>query len=199
MDTFGHQWRSQAHTPGTLLGDIGLFYGGIDSDQVIERLRDPSAIFAAVQQTVANATSCEALVGEFNLILFQPERPRFLTPFLEGRQSLFDPDGEEDPERARAVKANLQYLFWNLWDEDVDFDSPDLLEMYDLFVETHRAGQAAIAAGDSPERLERQCDGRLDPATGLNMRRDEMDPNYTIRAWQTVIFAFLVDHQFVLE
>ena len=202
LATVGHQWRTrgQPFTVPFLLGDIGLFYGGIDSDQVVERVRDPSAIFASVQQVVAGITSCEALVGEFSLMLFEPDHPRLLTPFLSGRESLFGPDGEEVPEVALAVKTNLQYLFWHLWDEDVDFDSPSFVEVYDMFVETLREGQAAIAAGESPVRLGQYCDGRHHPVTGMRLPEwDDTDPNYTIRAWQTVIFAFLVDHQFVLE
>ena len=200
LATVGHQWRSQPHKSPILLGDLGLLYGDIDSDQVVERLRDSSAIFASIQQVVANATSCEALPAEFQLLDFYPDRTRFLIPFIIGRDSLFDTEGEETPDITHAVKSNLQYLFWHLWNEEVDVEDPDLLEMYQLFVEVHAEGQRAIAEGESGENLTSQCNGRNDSLTGLSFpQSDDADPHYTIRAWQTVIFAFLVDHKFVLE
>ena len=61
-------------------------------------------------------------------------------------------------------------------------------------------GGAAIAAEDELPELFEHCDGRIDSFTGLQFPEwDNSDPSYTIRAWQTVVFAFLVDHKFVLE
>ena len=101
---------------------------------------------------------------------------------------------------ALTVKANLQHLFWHLWGESVGLDHPDLLEMYTLFRQTHTSGQNAIANGAVGVNLTEQCDGGRDSLTGLPFAEsDRADPHYTIRAWQTVIFAFLVDHKFVLE
>ena len=202
--TTGHRWRSRHHSASIpyLLNPLNLklLYGAIDSDQVIDRIRHSSAVFASIQQMVANATSCEASPAEFHLMDLEPQTPRLLLPFIDGRESLIGPDGEHDPEVSSAIKENLRYLFWHLWNEEVELTSPDLLELYQLFVELQISGQAAIASGEQSDLITTHCDGRVNLRSGLAFEVvDRSDPDYTIRAWQTLIFTFLVDHKFVLE
>jgi hypothetical protein len=202
--TTGHRWRpaNGPHTIPYLLDPLKLklLYGATDSDQVVDRIRHPSAVFASIQQMVANATSCDTTPAEFHLMDLDPDRPRLLLPFIEGRDALIGPDGAEDPDVAQAIKLNLQYLFWHLWDEVVELDSPGLLEVYQLFVRLQTNGQAAIEAGEQPDELTDHCSGSVDVRSGLEFEDvDQSDAHYTIRAWQTLVFTFLIDHKFLLE
>lgn len=181
-----------------LSADYNILYGGIDSDQVIERLTTPNAVMTNVIWRMANRAGCKLAAWQ----LSRPAEERLLLPFVEAETSPESADGTPQPEAVAAIKQNIQYLHKYLLDEQLDIDSEEVERTYQLFYETWQAGRDALASSAETDVLHWRCQALIDPITGEAYSLDERlqyDPHYTVRSWMAVFTYLLSDYRFIFE
>ena len=74
-----HDWGQQRHA---LASEYGTLYGGIDSDGIIARARDMTAVMAGVAKSHAVEVSCPVVLREFYLL---PDQQRLLFGGIDHR------------------------------------------------------------------------------------------------------------------
>jgi hypothetical protein len=195
----GYPWRESADDDDYLtdLDEYRIFYGGIDSDSVIERISDPNGIMANIAERMSNEVSCWNTARDF----VQPVALRNLFPFVEPGYEPEDENGFEIPAVTQSIRANIQYLHERMLGEFLDMNDPEIDRSYALFLEVWRDGKNGIASGDYEVQLPGECRANQDFWTGADYGNDriENDPNYTIRAWMAVTSYLLADYRFLHE
>jgi hypothetical protein len=84
--------------------------------------------------------------------------------------------------------------------ETLSSTDPEIERTYQLFVDTMRAGRAAITADTENSWLTWSCQARVNPATGEDLpmsQRIDQDPQYVIRSWMAVVTYLLSDYRFL--
>jgi len=197
----GHPWMEIA--PNGTAHDVGprylrraamfkLSYGG--TDQSIEgvkvRQRLPSSITARVVERMALMMSCIATSRDFD----KPAAQRLLFPHVEASLA---PSGTAAAADQQPILRNLQHLHERLLGERLALDSPELLATYQLLAQARTDG---LASGAGP-RLARPCANDVNVITGqaVTPAGTVDDPQYVVRAWQTVIAYLLMDYRFITE
>lgn len=176
-----------------------ILYGGIDSNDVTQRITEPNGIMANVQWRMANEMACRVTARDF--VTADPTQRRFF-PLVEPSFVPEDENGFVVTQGVDAIKKNIQHLHWHLLGERLPIDDPELERTYNLFYDTWKEGQTLLGAGEIGDRLTSRCRATSDFMTGEEYpeeRRISNDPNYTIRAWQAVITYMLADHKFLYE
>ncbi len=196
----GYPWREGYNNRSVLTSsqDYLIFYGGIDSDSVTERITDPNGIMANVGQRMANHMACVAGPRDFTL----PQAERRLFKLVEPAFIPEDENGFEIPQAVSQIKANIQYLHEYLLGERLAVTDPEIERTYQLFLETFREGAIGIAEAGYSDRLPSSCRVTRDFWTGEDLpqeRRLEQDPHYTVRAWMAVLSYLLSDFRFLFE
>ena len=192
ITTTGYEWGDK------LLDDYRLMYGGIDSDDVVQRLREPNGVIGAVAIRMANSVSCKATSLDFVL----PMEQRRLFPFVETTYEPFTDDGFAIPEVQERIKRNIQHLYLRLLGEDVSLNSTEVIEAYNLWLGAHEEGRRLIESDEVSEHLYYSCRSNDDPVTGESIPHElriNTDPNFTVRAWQAVLMYMLSDYKFLFE
>lgn len=170
--------------------DYPLLYGGIDSDSVIERAKEPNGIMAGVMMRMANEMSCKVTAWDFT----KPQAERRLFKLVNVDQVPISA-GNEVPGAVAAIKANIKHLHELILGERLADDDPELARTYQLFLDTWKELQAA-----NTTNLQYACQGRIDPNTGVALPMGTTindDKNFTIRAWGAVVTYLLSDWKFV--
>ncbi len=203
-----HGWRRTANTGYQSLGrhdgtkdayllqreQLKTLYGGMDGTFTGTKVRQRgvSSLSAAIVEHMALETSCIATVLDFD----RPASQRMLFGPLAKDQV---PSGGASPDV--GFLQTIQALHQRLLGVTVATDSPEVTELYALFVEVRAAGVAAIAAGKESATLERPCSGDVNLETGVTTPGSGIaqDPTYVIRAWQAVLATLLLDPRFTLE
>jgi len=166
-------------------------YGGVDQtfDGAKVRQRYPSSISARISERMGLMMSCIAATRDFDL----PVASRKLFPFVE--KSMATAANEA------AILQNIQHLHERFWGERVPVTDPEVLATFALLTKAQAAGKAAITAGTVRAQLDRPCANDVDLATGAarSPAGTTTDPDYTVRAWQTVIAYMLMDYRFLFE
>ena len=92
---------------------------------------------------------------------------------------------------------NLQHLHERLLGERLSLDSPELLATYQLLSQARTDGLSSGAG----TRLARPCANDVDVITGAarTPAGTVNDPQFAVRAWQTVIAYLLMDYRFITE
>lgn len=196
----GYPWRSNPNaTPYLLDGNYyRIFYGGIDSDTVIERIVAPNGVMANVAARMANEMACRAVPQDFA----KDAADRRLFPAVEISYEPEDPNGFPIPGAIEAIKENIRYLHARVLGEELFPGDPELDRTWELFYETWKEGKAKVAAGELDRSLPWNCRARADFFTGEEYpegRRVERDDGYTIRAWMAVMTYLLLDYRFLYE
>ncbi|WP_430462842.1 c-type cytochrome [Thalassolituus sp. LLYu03] len=184
-----------------------IMYGGMDSDSIIERIREPSGLTIAIQMRMATEMACRSTALDFT----RDDSERKLFPYVTVLTEPTNADGEEDANGVARIKHNIQHLHWVLLGERVDLNGEEVTATYNLFTSLLAQGQDMLAnrnsydprPGDYLEwdcraRWYRQADGRTDgdlPAESML----EADSNYTIRAWTGVLTYLMSDYRFAYE
>lgn len=172
---FGKPW-------GRLNDSYAILYGGIDSEEVTERLTDPSGAIGALQRILANDVACKNVAADFAL----PASQRRLFPGIE-------PDVvpmKDSPESEQKIRAAIVHLHQYVLGRDNQPDDPEVEQTYRLFV-------GIIDDAQSVERLE-PIESYFCKSTGQDGPRDP-DPHYTLRAWRGVVTYLLRQHDFLYE
>jgi hypothetical protein len=202
----GQPWR---FTPGgeDLLLDANayrIFYGGIDSDTVTQRITEPNGIMANVAKRMSNEIACWTTAADFT----RDAGDRRLFPFVDPSFKPEDNNGFEVPAASSAIRANIQFLHAKLLGEYVDQNSPEIDRTYALFLDVWKEGQRGLKAVDAETmtaeygaQLPGPCQATKDfwTDTELGERAITEDPNYTIRAWMAVMSYLLSDYRFLHE
>ncbi|MDJ0939365.1 MAG: HYR domain-containing protein [Woeseiaceae bacterium] len=124
-----YSWRGPNSNSG-LLGRHYLLYGGIDSDEVIQRTTSPTALIDGIQERVANQVSCERVASDLrNGGTLFPNVDETVTP---------DNGGEA------AIRQNLQFLHRHILGEDLAVDSAEIDATYQLFLDARALNESAI-------------------------------------------------------
>ncbi|MBT9556072.1 MAG: DUF1588 domain-containing protein [Myxococcales bacterium] len=198
--TTGYPWRSTPTAVDTLLdgGQYRLFYGGIDSDQVTQRITDPSGMMAAVQERMANEVACRAVSQDFA----RPAWERRLFPQVERGYQPVDANGFEVPKAIEAIRENIRTLHQRLLGETLPPGHEELEATWQLWHDTWEAGRADVAAGTQSASLSSTCAATKDWWTGATVPAEwavSKDDAYTVRAWTAVVAYLLTDPRFLYE
>lgn len=199
--TLGVPWKGEYDKRSYLLhkDEYQTFYGGIDSDGVTRRIRDPNGLMAAVQLRMANEMACKAVPFD----LARPVAERKLFPYVQLSYVPIDANGFEVPQAKAAVRDNLRHLGWALFGQRWQDGNPELEAWFQFFIEVLQGGRAALAAGTEPATLQYwQCRAVSDPLSGAPLpQKDQItaDPNYVLRAWLAVATAMLSDGKFLYD
>ncbi len=197
----GYPWARSWDSVEYLLStsDYRIFYGGIDSNEITQRITSPNGIMANVGWRMAAEMSCAAVARDF----VQPPEDRRLFPMVEPGFTPDDPNGFPIPSAVEDIRWNIQYLYDHVLGESLDIDDPEIDRAYQLFYDTWREGYDALA--DETEGYDRnlpwQCRARTDDA-GEELPEDqrvESDELYTIRAWMAVVTYMLADYRFLYQ
>ncbi len=172
---FGRPW-------GRLTDSYEILYGGIDSQEVTERLTEPSGAIGAIQRILANDVACKNVAADFAL----PADQRRLFPGIE--TDVLPREGDADAEaRIRAAIVHLhQYL---LGREDAPHD-PEVDQTFGLFADI-------IAEATRRGRFD-EVESYFCKSSGQDGPRDP-DPHYTLRAWRAVVTYLLRQPDFLYE
>ncbi|MBZ5708514.1 DUF1588 domain-containing protein [Nannocystis pusilla] len=184
--TTGVRWGG---TGDLLNGEFKLLYGGIDSNNIVQRLSSINQLMASVAQRMAAEVSCNATAFDFS----KPADARLLFPLVEPADT---PDF-----KAAEIKANIQYLHERILGEVLASDDPELERTYELYREVWLAGAQNIADDLEGTGLG-PCGATKDPNTGVALPDEQkltQDELYTIRAWQAVVAYLLSDFAFLYE
>ncbi|MBK6923509.1 MAG: DUF1592 domain-containing protein [Deltaproteobacteria bacterium] len=205
----GQPWRVSAEDTDLLLDDdqYKIFYGGIDSDTVVERITTPNGIIANTAKRMGNEIACWSTAADFT----RAPGDRRLFPYVDPSFEPEDGNGFEVPAAASSIRANMQYLHAKLLGEYLDQNDPEINRTYELFLKVWKEGQRGMATtivdengNEVPEygpQLPGQCQATADFWSGapLNERSITEDRNYTIRAWMAVVSYLLSDYRFLHE
>lgn len=196
--TTGARWVRPWDLSDYLLSDYQILYGGIDSDTITQRLSSMSGLMAAVSARLANEVACQTTAWDFT----KAADARTLFPYVELTTMPETAAGEEVPGAVEDIRANIQYLHERILGERLEVDSPEVDRTYALFRDLWRGGFDDVASEAEDDWLAWQCQGRIDPNTGVELAeadRIQTDENYTVRAWMGVMVHLLSDYRFLYE
>lgn len=196
----GYPWRESVNSTSYLLdfNEYRIFFGGIDSDTIVERMTVPNGIMTNVAERMSNEVSCWNTARDFT----KPAAVRNLFPYIDPGFEPEDDNGFEIPAVTESIRVNIQYLHWRLLGEDLDIDSPEIDRSYALFLEVWRDGKRGLALGEYPVALPGQCQADTDFWSDQPLADSERitnDSSYTIRAWMAVMTYMLSDYRFLHE
>ncbi|NVB42371.1 DUF1588 domain-containing protein [Pseudenhygromyxa sp. WMMC2535] len=196
----GYPWRREVDSDIYLLDydQYRIFYGGIDSDTIIERMTAPNGIMTNISDRMSNEVACWSTARDFT----KAAAVRKLFPYVEPGFEPEDENGFEIPAVTEAIRANIQYLHWHLLGERLDIGHPEIDRTYALFLEVWRDGKRGIGFGEYEAALPSSCQATTDfwsDQALSDAERITQDPNYTIRAWMAVMSYMLSDYRFLHE
>jgi hypothetical protein len=169
---FGEPW-------GRLTDQMAMLYGGIDSKEVTERASDPSGAMGSIQRILSNDVACKNVLRDF----MRPKAERRLFPDIEP-DVLPGASAEGDA----AIRKAIAHLHERILGRRVAPDSAEVARTFRLF---------AGVVKDAKEQK------GLDRRETYGCRRDFQnppdDPNYTIRAWRSVVTYLLRRQEFLYE
>ncbi len=184
-----------------------IMYGGMDSDSIVEMIREPSGLMIAIQDRMASEMACRAVAYDFTKTVSE----RVLFPNVAVDTMPQDMDGNAIDSSAQRIRENIAYLFWTFFGEEVSADHAEVEAAYQLFEATWLQGRSLLASDEQMEpsmgnwlewecraRWQRNAEGRSDGNLPEEQRIDD-DPDYVIRAWIAVITYLMTDYRFVYE
>jgi len=190
--TTGVPWRANPGRTDYLLEQYRIFYGGIDSDLVTQRVTEPNGVMASLAQRMAYEVACSAVPYDFS----KPANERILFPNIDQNTPL--------SEASDQVRGAVEHLHDRLLGEsltgidqqvEVNATMVVLMEAYDL-------GRVGLAAGSVPEELADPCRLFNDRLTGESLpqqRHVNRDTEYTVRAWMAAVSYLLSDYRYLYE
>jgi len=179
-----------------------ILYGGIDSNDVVTRTRDPNGVMANIADRMANEMACLAVPNDFNL----PKGERRLFNLIETTYEPKDANGFDVVPAVKAIKEQIQYLHKQMLGEDLAIDDAEITRTYDLFVAIYQDGKKGMAKPEAEmpysKSLPYACAVTQNFWSGQDLPEEQKlteDPNYTIRAWMGVMSYLLSDYSFLYE
>jgi len=200
----GYPWQANRDSVPYLLdtNQYRIFYGGIDSDTVAQRITEPNGVMANIARRMANEVACLAVPQDFA----KDASDRVMFPLVDTTYQPEDDNGFEVPGSAAAIRGNIQYLQQRLWGEYADTNDPETNRIFELFIGVWEDGKQGMERpaeeGGYSTDLSWSCQATADFFTGEPhppTRQVTADPNYTVRAWMAVITYMLSDYRFLHE
>jgi hypothetical protein len=192
----GQRWTDRDGIDYLLQDDEYLIlYGGIDSDDVTERITEPNGIMTGIQFRMANEMACRTVARDFT----KAAEGRRYFPHVERSFLPTDDAGFDVAEAQSNIRKNIVHMHWLFLGERLDSDHPEIDRTYNLFVETLEEGRAKLATDEIGNRLE--CGATRDDQ-GVELPEEQRvteDPEYTVRAWMAVVTYLLADYRFLYE
>jgi len=220
--TTGYKWaKFWDKTQSELLDDYYMFYGGIDSDSVVDRPTELNTLMSAVIQRMANEMACPLALRELDVDA--------------SKRKLFgDIDGRLEPTNSSnilKIKMEIQNLHKKLLGEELALDDEELLATYNLFYEIYNERKNSIRKdkypimlySDASEQYGEFCftqgilrfdesvwqDGVIDwsksvtnpshPSSPESQLGLFYSPEQTMRAWIAVLSYMLNDYRYIVE
>lgn len=171
---FGQKWGQLQFNSDN---PLGMLYGGIDSKEVTDRAVDPSGAMGAIQRMLANNVACKQTALDFS----RSPADRRLFPNIE--PDVLPGSSKEADEKIRRAIVHLHERVLGRNDE---LDSAEVERTFQLF---------AGIVGDAAERTDVKREEAYVCRSGMPVP----DPNYTIRAWRSVVTFLLRQHEFLYE
>jgi hypothetical protein len=188
--TTGVRWRRRPGQTDYLLNQYRIFYGGIDSDLVTQRVTDPNGVMASLAQRMAYEVACSAVPYDFS----KPANQRLLFPYIDRDTPL--------SEASNQVRDNIRHLHSRILGEELSSDDPEIDATVGVLMEAHSLGRQGLVDGSVSEELAEPCRLFNDRMTGDSLpdgRRIRLDQDYTLRAWMAAVSYLLSDYQFLYE
>ena len=160
--------------------DEQLMLGGINSETVLDRYRQPNVLAAGILENLANEAACTGVADDFErkaadrLLFSRVERTDPLPADVATAYS-------DDPDVVDTVRA----LYWRLLGLELADGDPELERGLALLLAVAVEGQVRVEDGDESKNVIRAC--RTDS------RNDEL---YTQRAWTALLTYLLTDPRF---
>jgi len=175
-------------------------YGGIDSDTITTRLRNPNGMMGSMQIRMANELACYAVPQDF----LRAEGSRRLFPFVDRQLSPYNESGVIDETNMGLIRENIRYLHTFLLAEELPLGSEEHVITENLFMATINKGRQRIlnSGGDWRDvNISGHCDRQRD-LQGNELDDDEEireDRQYIVRSWMAVLAYLFADYRFVYE
>ncbi|HEY1099845.1 MAG TPA: hypothetical protein VGF99_13000 [Myxococcota bacterium] len=190
-------------------GPYSIFWGGIDSENVTQRSRDPVAIRAAVARRMGHEVACVVVPQEFSMVT---KTDRKLLRVIEPTDVPVAADGTVDDVVLARVRDQIRRLHVTLWNEP-EIDDAEVDASLELFLAALQAMRApADGVPVSPSLGSCAAMSLFVPGTRppypptgtvvideVEHRRVSTDADYTIRAWMAVLSSVLADARFIME
>jgi hypothetical protein len=186
--TTGVRWRQRPDRPDYLLDQYRIFYGGIDSDLVTQRVTEPNGVMASLAQRMAYEVACSAVPYDFS----KPPDDRMLFPYIDRDTPL--------SESSNQVQDNVRHLHAHLLGEDVS--DGEMSATIGVLMEAYGLGRQGLSDGSVSEELVDQCRLNRDRNSDELLpqeRRINRDSEYTIRAWMAAVSYLLGDYRYLYE
>jgi hypothetical protein len=174
---FGKDWGRLKDQESKLM----ILYGGIDSQEVTERLTEPSGAMGAIQRIMANDIACRHVATDFSL----PPEKRRLFPGIE--PDIVPGNGKEADQKIRQAIVHLHELLLGRTDAA---DDPEVERTYELF---------SGIVGEAKSRKDVERVESYFCQSGREVTPRDPDPQFTIRAWRAVVTYLLRQHEFLYE
>ncbi len=188
--TTGIRWRQRPDRTDYLRDQYRIFYGGIDSDLVTQRVTEPNGVMASLAQRMAYEVACSAVPYDFS----KSSNQRLLFPGIDRNVAI---DGGSDQVRAAVQHLHAQLLGESLAANDAEIDATMV-----VLTEAYNLGRNGLSTGAVSEELAGPCRLNDDRMTGdslPNDRRINQDPDYTVRAWMAAVSYLLSDYRYLYE
>ena len=188
--TTGVRWRSNPNRSDYLLDQYRIFYGGIDSDLVTQRVTEPNGVMASLAQRMAYEVACSAVPYDFS----KPTSQRLLFPDIDQNTGL--------SEASDQVRDAVRHLHDRLLGEDLVGGDEEIAATMVVLMEAYNLGRQGLADGSVQEELAGPCRLNDDRITGADLpdnRRINRDTEYTMRAWMAAMSYLLSDYRYLYE
>ncbi len=187
--TTGVRWRRDPNRDDYLLDQYRIFYGGIDSDLVTQRVTEPNGVMASLAQRMAYEVACFAVPYDFS----KPRDERVMFPNIDQGTPV---DGSD------ATREAVRHLHLQLLGEDLPISDPEIDATMAVLTETHMLGSQGLGNGSVSEELAGPCRLFDDRITGADLPQSRVinrDSNYNIRAWMAAVSYLLSDYRYLYE
>lgn len=204
----------------TLIDDHYLAAGGIDSAVVVTRPTSFSTIGGALLDRMAAQVACVAVPYDFS----KSDTERALFPGIDLAQVPLVPDDEgaamnPNPAGEEHIRKGLVSLYARLLGREFGPNDEPINDAYDLYVDVWRdlrqTGNVQLSRGGVGAGCSAEVDPNQPVSSGVlgmggtvtdhavqslpTARRITTDPNFTLRAWQAVVWYLLADPSFLTE
>jgi len=196
--TMGGAWSGGYDDRSYLLSEneFLIFYGGINSDSVTQRITEPNGLMSSIALRMANEVACRAASDDFSRVTDD----RVLFPFVERTYEPEDENGFAIAGAQDAIKQNIVYLHQRVLGERLSVDDEEVERTFNLFLDTWREGKAGLEEDTIDDSMSWRCRRTTDLETGEELegeRRIDRDNEYTVRAWRAVLTYLLQDYRFL--
>jgi len=147
----------------------GLIYGGFNASNLTERNTALNTLLTVTIKRMGNELGCNLIAGDFQ----KPGTDRLLFPNVQLTDT---PDSAE-----MAIRQNIQHLHDHLLNENLAINHTEITRTYNLFQDVWN---------------DRNTPAQKTLACALN---NTNDPQYTGRAWASVIQYLISDPMFLYE